>query len=397
MVPALAHSLFEATFRASPAYDLMVFDRLPQYQQELLADLRNDPAMYGVIFPRESAARSSKAVDRDTALLIFTLQTPGRLPSYVRALLDRQDGEDIARLVLDGILEIECDGAFLSGADAYPLLYGIAPLPEAAGVPTRLSRAALQYAQALPIDDPMKLAARLYFYNRRPFTAMWRRQFPTQEAVDRFLGLDLEHTMSDPAYQHWTRISAPAGSKGWHAWRSRRARREADSTYKLYVSPDHACMAEAWRSTIGILAGYGAHMIKIGCDIQGMLRPDKIVAYFGRFADLEAGAAHLQRELAGCAAHGVPFTAALGADGLLSWGTDPPRDQQVMSWQSSESWRVWVCHRLAAALVLARGQANQLLEPWRFAMERVQLEGVDVATWTPAATIWQASQVSKEE
>jgi hypothetical protein len=31
------------------------------------------------------------------------------------------------------------------------------------------------------------------------------------------------------------------------------------------------------------------------------------------------------------------------------------------------------------------------LPPWRFAVERLRREGVDVDRWTPSAAIWQAA------
>jgi hypothetical protein len=31
------------------------------------------------------------------------------------------------------------------------------------------------------------------------------------------------------------------------------------------------------------------------------------------------------------------------------------------------------------------------MEPWQFALERLRLDGVDTATWTPVETIWQGS------
>jgi hypothetical protein len=391
MLSSLLQTLLGATFRANPAYEVVVFDRLPEHQQALLSNIRTDPDMYGVAVPRDSTAPASKAIDHDTALLFFTLQTPGRLPVYIQHLIAGDDGNDLARLVLDGLFEIERHGTFHSGAEAYAFLYGIAPQAEPTSLPARLSRDALQYAQALPIDDPMKLAARLYFYNRLPFTPIWRQRFPDQEAVDQFVGVHTGSALNGSFDQRWTRTSPPGGTKGWHMWRARRRQRNTTHSYKLYVSPDCASVPQAWQTTVAVLAESAAHSLKIGCDIYGLLRPDKIVAYFGSYADLEASATPLRRELAGCAAHGVPFTAAIGEDGLLSWGTDPPRDQQTFSWQISESWRVWVCHRLATALVLARQRPHQTIEPWRFAMERIQLEGVDVLTWTPAQTIWQAS------
>jgi hypothetical protein len=92
--------------------------------------------------------------------------------------------------------------------------------------------------------------------------------------------------------------------------------------------------------------------------------------------------------LAGVAAQGVPFTSEIGGDGLLSWGMDPPQTA-ARSWNGRLSWRLWLTHRLARALISAcRSPESSTAEPWRFALERLRLEGVDTATWTPAASLW---------
>jgi hypothetical protein len=134
--------------------------------------------------------------------------------------------------------------------------------------------------------------------------------------------------------------------------------------------------------------------MKIGMDAAGLLRPDKIVAYFGSREDLDTAARELANELQGCPAHGVPFTAGIDDDGLLSWGIDPPESERPLSWLDRESWRLWIAKSLGAALALAKGAARplaqQVVEPWRFAVERVRRHGVDVDTWTPADTLWRA-------
>jgi hypothetical protein len=69
-------NILDADFRANPAYDLVLFDRLPLEQREALKDLRNDPDFYGVLLPREGSGRAVKSVCRDTALLYLTLSRP---------------------------------------------------------------------------------------------------------------------------------------------------------------------------------------------------------------------------------------------------------------------------------------------------------------------------------
>jgi hypothetical protein len=43
--------------------------------------------------------------------------------------------------------------------------------------------------------------------------------------------------------------------------------------------------------------------------------------------------------------------------------------------------------RLARDLLAARQAAAP--EPWRFALDRLRLEGVDTETWTPGALLWK--------
>ena len=80
---------------------------------------------------------------------------------------------------------------------------------------------------------------------------------------------------------------------------------------------------------------------------------------------------------------GVPFTAEIGGEGLLSWGVDPAQERHRLAWEGPVSWRLFVTSRLARALLHARHESGPGLEPWRFALERLRLEGVDISTWTP--------------
>jgi hypothetical protein len=48
------------------------------------------------------------------------------------------------------------------------------------------------------------------------------------------------------------------------------------------------------------------------------------------------------------------------------------------------SWRLWITHRLASALLHAR-DVRVAVEPSRFAMKRVRLDGIDADAWTRLA------------
>jgi hypothetical protein len=101
---------------------------------------------------------------------------------------------------------------------------------------------------------------------------------------------------------------------------------------------------------------------------------------------IDALAERLTPLLAGVPAHGVPFTAALTADGLLSYGIDPPPAARIDGWSatSERSWRVWIARWLARTIERQRRDEPDHPEPWAYALDRLRFEGVDPHTWTPA-------------
>ena len=372
-----AASLLDGVFRANPAYEPVLFDRLPHGEREALRGMRADPDFYGILRPRNGAALGIKTICRDTALLVLTLDRPGPLPGFVRD--DPEAAAQVAAMVLDGVLELRHGGAWLCGPAAHDAVRGGAapPAADAGDAVGRLSRAALRHAQALEIDDPLVLSARLYHFNRHPASPVWRRRLPHAEAVAAFLGA----SRVGGGWDAVQRTGSP-----WLAWVPRRRTDAAEPpAHKLYLSPRAEALPGVFLRAAEILGDAGAAALKVGADLPGILRPDKVVAHFHDAATLLDAAARLRDALGGCPAQGVPFTAGLTADGLLSRGVDPPREATV-AWRDRESWRLWVTNRLAVALVRARQARPPGLEPWEFAVQRIQLEGVDPETWSPAGT-----------
>jgi hypothetical protein len=323
-----------------------------------------------------------KSVSKDTALLLLTLQTAAPLPSYVMNELGDRCDSVIGQMVLDGILEIESNGEMLSAPAAQKLFFGGRDAPESSARLATLSRRALEYAQTLGIVDTAVLSERLYAYNRVPASTRWRRLLSDGSAAELHLGIrdaKIARTLAGA----WTRLP-PQANGAWIAWQARRASSYGDAatTYKLYVSPACTQLRAAFAATVDAASRSSAFHWKIGKDVCGLLRPDKIVVYFREFSDLQATAAYLLEKLEGCPAQGVPFTAEIGSAGLLSWGIDPPTEDHAVPWLKRESWRARICNRLAAALVLAKTSAGSETSPSRFAMERMRLEGIDPDTWT---------------
>lgn len=349
--------MFARDFRANGAYELVLFDRLPPASRETLAALASERQFYGVL---RSATLPLKSVDRDTALLFLTMRDAGPLPAYVT----RDASPDaIARLVLDAILEVRDGDRFVSGPAAAPLF------ARRTQAPRGLSMAALQYAERLLLDDANVLAGRLYAFNTIPFAPRWR-ELP--RAIDIADARGWQRSIRRDYWQTWIRSDAP---------------REA-TTHKLYVSPRPEALAESFARIVEALRASGAAQFKCGTTVHGLLRPDKIVAYFPSFDALAHAASILTDALCGVPAQGVPFTAAIDDDALLSWGADPPRSSYA-ELTGAASWRYWLVHRLARGLVAARAAGHA--EPSRFALERLALEGVDVERWVPSASIWSAA------
>lgn len=379
-------------FCANPAYTLVSFDALPPEQQRVLDRLRKGTNFFGILHPREKSGLGIKAVDRDTALLFLTLQHPGRLPDYVKAQLGERYSRAIAAFVLDGVLAIEQNGTFVSGPEAAALIYEEQPLPIVRGSIARLSLEALQYAQALELEDLSALSTRLYFYNRVPISPYWKRMFPTSEAVAEYLGLQVGGSTSLLLeQQNWSRVWLAPPNDVWFMWESRFVRAaslESKCIYKLYVSPGCEFVREVLHIIVEALPFMQAVCLKVGKNMSGLLRPDKLLIYFLSFNALKEASAYLEPKLAGIQAHGVPFTAEIAGNSLLSCGVDPPLEQEVSSWQEPESWRLWVTNRLARALLMAKMAPVCKIEPWRFALERLRLEDVDIETWTPTQITW---------
>jgi hypothetical protein len=167
----------------------------------------------------------------------------------------------------------------------------------------------------------------------------------------------------------WSALAPPAAGPG--------------GTFKLYVSPGVEHLADAFRVVTESLTAPATISFKVGRDLCGVLRPDKLVVYCACRDAIDQAAEQLRRRLEGMPAQGVPFTAAIDEDGMLSWGVDPPRRERSVPWRGS-SWRHWLTDRLAAALIAARTAGTDAVEPCQFALERLRLEGIDPLTWAPA-------------
>ena len=375
----LAARLASQVFRVNPQYRLVARRRLPAAERRRLGVDATGPEYAAVLIPAVGGL-PVKVVCATTASLLRSLARPASLPGAVRRRF-AADPSALPRLVLDSVLELHVRRRFVTGAAAGRALGLPPPECDASTRPGRLSVEALHYAQAANGASAAALADLLYQYNRAPVSPAWAARLATPDDVARYLGLDRGRPTGQLIAAEWRALTPGGDASGWLCWRGRDGDERA-TRHKLYVSIDLRDLGEAFPIVVGVATDEGVPAFKIAADLYGLHRPDKLVLYAETRARLERLGTRLAGALRGARAQGAPFSCALDADGLLSWGVDPP--PAPGSDESPLSWRRWVAERLAAALCAARhaGSARLGVQPWQYALQRLQLDGVDTRRWT---------------
>lgn len=376
-------SLIGATFRASRAFELGSHG--PGINGNGRAT--NESTYVGVLKPIAKRWLGVRAVDAVAAELFRSVAKPKRISPALLRMLGRERNRVLATFVLDGILDIESRHGFVTGADAHHVIVSRSvDMARATSATARLSLSALRHAIALPIDDAEELASKLYFYNRRPVTPQWRERLTDPGAVEGFLRIGPGSRTRALMDRLWSAHDAPAEIDGWNAWSpvAHPARgRTTDGTFKVFISPAPEQAADAVEALVDALAACGPAPFKVPAGPYALMRPDKIVVYFNDRAAMTAFIRTVRPRLAGLRAHGVPFSADITRDGLLSWGLDPVDSALPWSTVNTQSWRIAVTSRLARSLILARHAMTPNVDGVCFALDRLSLDPVDVRSWTP--------------
>jgi len=249
-----------------------------------------------------------------------------------------------------------------------------------------LSERALFLAAALGIGGKKRLARWLYQFGTVPRGPEVERNFGHGDDAMGVLGLTpggAARVLLEETYEVTT-------FPGWLSFTSELAPIVEQAAFKLYVSPHPTALATAFPVIAEVFKQMNVRSFKVGRGIEGLLRPDKLVAYFNDHATLHGVARTLGQRLAGCPAQPVPFTAETVGGGLLSWASDPPLGSDGLSW------RAWITRRLAEGMLgrCAASPSGAVAN----ALRHVATLGVDGATWTisqfpaaPART-WEQGQ-----
>lgn len=369
--------------RSNSGFRLVPHDHLPPAERNAFRSLNEDPDFFGVLVPPPESRLPAKSVSRDAALLFLALAQPACLPSLLTNVLGASAHQRLCQLVLDQVFEVEHDGRFVSGPAALKLLGEELDLRTGSLV-ARLSSEAIAYAQALELLPVREMAARLYGFNAAPATPALHRRFASGDRVLAFLyaGTDTERRLRSK----WRSESI---DDNWLMWSDSTS---AAADYKLYVSPVLDDLPTVFAVAVLAFAQVDCPRFKLGRGMYGLLRPDKVVAYFPRLDQLNRAAELIAKGAADAVAQGVPFSAPIDPGGLLSWGMDPPRFELVPEGQAVMSWRQWLSEQLATYVVAARQAGGDVPA---FVRRRIALDGVDPANWTPNLAIWRGAVETK--
>ena len=377
-------------FRFNPDRELIPFDRLPESEKATLDDT---PDIFGVVRGREGSGMA-RVVGCDAALLIYALTEPQVLPAYVtRSSRANVLKEELSKLLLDGVLEVQDGDRFISGSALLPRLSSeVEPRTEqtAPSYVARVTKRAVGDAAGKVGElSPAALSDWLYMYHRLPLTARQFRLWGDTETVLHRLGCSPELDLGKQLARQW-RMGRRTYETDWLQWSRRdvEAPRSSEAVFKLYISPMPDALPETFARLVEVLPDTRAFYFKTAADAASVLRPDKLMVYFADFESLYTAAQLLTELLHGLPAHGVPLTCEIGLDGLLSWGFDPPRETSGPG-TSREGWRVWLATRIAMALSVAAEQPDPDRPLWQCALDRLRIEGVDVDTWKPSLSQWQ--------
>jgi hypothetical protein len=237
----------------------------------------------------------------------------------------------------------------------------------------RLSLSALRMAARDAPDDPAALASWLYRFGTVPRGPAIDRDFGPDDEPMGALGLTIggaARRLLESAYEASTLQS-------WYSFARSAEPTQLAAARKLYVSPLPQALPDAFVLIVQAFVQAEVRSFKLGRGVEGLLRPDKVMAYFDERQQLDAVVARLMDRLRGCPVQGVPFTADEGGDGLLSSGVDPPFGG------AASSWRAWVTARLAAGLVARRHRPPA--EAVAGTLSDLRADGVDTVRWRTGA------------
>ena len=380
--------ILDKKFRQGRRFKLVEWNQLHPSQKQLLSGLYDEAEVYGLFEPiNQTQALTYKVAYREVAMLFLHLQHFEKLPHYFIAAGTHNITGTLIRLVLDEIIEIESETGYMAGAMAVPVIYG-EDIFEENYLPDHLSKlsvSAMYYAWMLWETNLQSVAAKLYAYNSLPWDGPMKARFNKTNTVEAFLFSRITEEEQKILDEHWN-LNSIIQRRSWLSWSKKSIKEDlplsSTFTCKLYISSLIYDLPEVFKRFIPVISSSSAFSFKIGDSIEGLLRPDKMVAYFYTKESLLNTAALLEESLGSYPPQGVPFTMQLDKSGLLSYGEDPPQSEVLKSIDGG-SWRASLTDQIALAMNQARSDKLDWQQSIRFIHAMLQTTGVNSHTWAP--------------
>jgi len=392
--------MYEHIYRFGERYTLTPFDDLDDRHRERFRLYVEDKRYCALLRPVIGVKLTIKAVNRDLADFLTLMKTP-RLVGEALSQFPEKSGQDrkqfILQLVLDGVLEVQHEGTFISGLEAVNKVLlksdRLSEILPPSGEETRiqyLSKRALYFAIQCTSLQPRDISFLLYNYNRIPVNRRWHTHLPDEPSLRRFLGLREDNSwpgMPDSVLPHAVRIDDDGQvnpyDQVWQSWRlGNRKKSEDDPSYKIYFSPTIDSLPEVFDIVRTAAAGSEAYAMKIGRTLPSVLRPDKLIVYFPQYPPAREFAEEIARRLGSFPVHGTPFSCQVSEEtALVTMGVDPPE-----CFGERYSWRLYVVQKLGLAILGAR---DYTADPLAHIYSYIRLMGIDADHWRPTEKNWK--------
>jgi hypothetical protein len=208
----------------------------------------------------------------------------------------------------------------------------------------RLSSEGLRYGlQLRATAGYSRIWERLYRFNRSPISPLLRARWPTQAHYE----ADVDSAV---LASHWVEVAT--GDEHFRyfrqpEWREQSsAARQRNGRFKIYVSPKFHDLLTALTLAINVGTETACALLKVSRTVEATVRPDKIILYTDSWDHTECVADALLARMRHIEAQGVPFTAGLDGDRLISWAIDPSSPDR----RSFASWRVWITRMIVESM-----------------------------------------------
>ena len=392
--------MFDNVFRLNPLFTLTPFEDLSEDQKKKFRNLTNDKNFYGFLHAPREAKLTIKTVNRDLADFLRQLIEPKKLSDLFQIFNKgtKEEKEDfIIKLVLDSVLEVKDNNEFISGVEAVNrVLSPSTDFIRHNGDDSKknhtqvLSDRSIHFALNSALIQPRDLSFLLYNFNRLPLSRRWKRRLPDEVALARYLDL-----WDDGVWPGMPKEVRPRpirkDNKGepnifdlyWRAWRFKKKVSSKDkSSYKVYFSPLPQDLPDVFRMVRDAAAQSFAHSMKIGRNLSGILRADKLIVYFSEYPPALDFACKMSKTLTSFHYQGTPFSFQVNPDNpLVSMGVDPPR-----KFGDLFSWRLYITNKLSLAMQGAR--RTKAKNPINYIHTYMRMIGVDSYNWRPLSDDW---------